>query len=303
MKREDWADLVVFSTIAEERSFRKAAARLDVSPSALSHTMTALEKRLGIRLLHRTTRSVAPTEAGDRLLGSIAPAMGEIATAVDNLGELRDKPAGRVRITAFRSAAIHLVAPRLAEISRRYPDIQVEVTVDDAMTDIVASRYDAGVRIGESIAKDMVSVRIGSDEQPVVVAAPSYFDIHPRPKTPNDLERHRCIAFRHMSTGAIYRWEFEKGGRELNVAVEPALITNDGDLSVEAALGGVGLVYTWEREVTAHLAAGRLVRVLQDWCQPFPGAFLYYPTRHHVTPALRAVIEILRYRAPAKKKR
>lgn len=301
MKREDWADLVVFATIASERSFKKAAAHLGVSSSALSHTMTALEERLGVRLLHRTTRSVAATDAGERLLTAIGPAMSEISAAVDDLGELRDEPAGRVRITSYRSAALKLIAPRLPELATRYPDIQLEISVDDAMTDIVASRFDAGVRIGESIAKDMVSVRIGSDECATVVASPAYFERRPRPKTPHDLQSHRCIGYRHLSSGALYRWEFEKNGRELSVAVEPALIVNDGDLMIEAALGGVGLTYSWERETAPYIASGRLVRVLSDWCQPFAGGFLYYPTRRHVTPALRAVIDVLRYREPKAK--
>ena len=301
MKREDWSDLVVFATIAEERSFTKAAARLGVSSSALSHTMTALEARLGVRLLHRTTRSVAPTDAGERLLGGIGPAMIDIAAAVDTLGELREIPAGRVRITAYRSAALKLIAPHLPEIATRFPEVQLEIIVDDAMTDIVTSRFDAGVRIGESVAKDMVSVRIGSDERPVVVASPAYFELHPRPKTPHDLHAQRCIGYRHATTGALYRWEFAKGGRELNVAIEPVMVMNDGDLMIAAALGGVGIAYLWEREVAPYLAAGQLVRVLDDWCEPFPGGFLYYPTRHHVTPALRAVIDVLRYREPKPK--
>ncbi|EYF02596.1 LysR family transcriptional regulator [Chondromyces apiculatus] len=296
MRREDWPDLVVFAAIAEERSFKKAAAKLGVSTSALSHSMSALEERLGVRLLQRTTRSVAPTEAGERLLKTLGPAMADITTAVDHLVAHRERPAGTLRLTVHRTAARRFLGPRLPAFMRQHPDIAVEVAVEDGWTDIVARRFDAGIRIGESIDKDMVSVRIAPDERAAIVATPEYFTRHPKPRTPHDLGAHRCVNYRHVSSGALYRWEFEKDGRVLNVSAEGTFICNDGDLMITAALGGIGLTYTWESEVTDHLASGALVRVLEDWCPPFPGNFLYYPSRHHVTPALRALIEALRYR-------
>lgn len=295
MNRQDWSDLAVFAAIAEERSFKKAASRLGLSTSALSHTMSNLEERLGVRLLSRTTRSVAPTDAGERLLGALQPAMSNVSTAVDELAHLRERPAGPVRITCYRSAATRLIAPRLPELARKYPEVVLEISVDDAFTDIVTSRFDAGVRVGESIAKDMISVRIGGDERAAVVASPAYFKKFPPPQSPQDLAKHRCVGYRHINSGALYRWELEKDGRELTVAVDPVFITNDGDMLLKAALAGVGLTYTWERDCAELLASGALVRVLEDWCPPFPGGYLYYPSRRHITPALRAVIEVLRF--------
>lgn len=294
MKREDWADLAAFVAIAEERSFKKAAARLGVSTSALSHTVTGLEARHGVRLLHRTTRSVAPTDAGESLLVTLRPAMGDIQLAVQELTASRDRPTGSLRLTVHRSAAHQLLAPKLPAFARAHPEVTVEVSVDDGWTDIVAGRFDAGVRIGESIAKDMVSVRIGKDERAAVVATPEYFKRYPKPKTPRDLGTHNCINYRHITSGAIYRWEFEKNGRALNVSAQGNFICNEGDLMVSAALAGMGLVYSWESQVGKHVASGALIRVLEDWCPPFPGNFLYYPSRRHVTPALRALIEMLR---------
>lgn len=297
MKREDWPDLAVFVAIAEDRSFKKAAVRLGVSTSALSHTMTSLEERLGVRLLSRTTRSVAPTEAGEQLLATLKPAMADISAAVENLGELRDKPSGTLRLTVHRSAAHRLLAPKVPAFLRAHPDVTLELSIDDGWVDIVTSRFDAGVRVGESIAKDMISVRIGGEERAAVVATPAYFAQHGKPRTPADLADHDCVNYRHITSGALYRWEFEKDGRELTVAAEGHFVCNDGDMLVRAALSGIGLVYSWENEVREHLASGALVRVLEDWCAPFPGNFLYYPSRRHVTPALRAFIDAVRVRS------
>lgn len=297
MRREDWPDLAVFVAVAEARSFTRAAAKLGLSTSAISHAMTGLEERLSLRLLHRTTRSVAPTAAGERLLATLVPAMDGVASALAGLAELQEEPVGEVRLTVHRDAAMRLLAPRLPEIARKYPKVVVEVIADDKLADIVAERFDAGVRLGESVAKDMVSVRIGPDERAAIVASPEYFTRHPKPKTPRDLRLHRGTNYRHAS-GALYKWELAKDRRELAVAMEPAFITNEPALLVEAALGGVGLCYTLESHVAAHLASGALVRVLEDWCPPFPGSFLYWPSRRHVTPALRAVIDTLRTRRP-----
>lgn len=297
MRREDWPDLAVFLAIAQEGSFKKAADRLGVSTSALSHTMTGLEERLGVRLLQRTTRSVAPTEAGERLLATLAPAMADVGAALDHLEELRDKPSGSLRLTVHRSAARRILAPKLPAFVRDHPDVLLEISVEDAWTDIVASRFDAGVRIGESIAKDMISVRIGPDERAAIVATPAYFERFPPPKTPQDIHAHRCVGYRFIGSGALYRWELEKDGKALTIGPSFTFVCNDGDLLVDAALGGIGLVYSWENEVRAHIASGALVRVLEDWCPPFPGNYLYYPSRRHVTPALRAFIEAVRLRS------
>jgi len=294
MKREDWPDLAVFVAIAEERSFKKAAARLGLSTSALSHTMTALEARLGVRLLNRTTRSVAPTDAGEGLLTTLRPAMSDISAAVAQLVVSRDRPSGSLRLTVHRSAALRLLGPKLPAFAKAYPDVTLEISVDDGLTDVVAGRFDAGVRVGELIAKDMISVRIGPDERAAVVATPEYFRRYPKPRTPRDLCAHACVNYRHITSGALYRWEFEKAGKAVNVSAEGHFICNDSDLLLSAALGGMGLVYAWESHVAAYLKSGALVRVLEDWCPPFPGSFLYYPSRRHVTPALRAFLDAMR---------
>ncbi|WP_434425832.1 LysR family transcriptional regulator [Nannocystis pusilla] len=297
MRREDWPDLAVFVAVAEARSFTKAASRLGLSTSAISHAMTGLEERLGLRLLHRTTRSVAPTAAGERLLATLVPAMDGVAAAVDGLAELRDEPAGSVRLTVHRDAALRLLAPRLPELTRKYPQVVLEIVADDRLADIVADRFDAGVRLGDLVDKDMVSVRIGPDERAAIVGSPEYFTRHPPPKTPQELRQHRAVSYRH-SSGVLYKWKFEKDGRALTVAMESALVTNEPQLIVEAARAGVGLAYALESHVAAHVAAGALVPVLADWCPRFPGSFLYWPSRRHVTPALRAVIEVLRLDRP-----
>lgn len=295
MFRENANDLFAFIAVANERSFTRAAAKLGVSQSALSHTVRALEERLGLRLLTRTTRSVAPTEAGERLLQALGPRFEEIDAELAALSALRDKPAGNIRITAGEHAAQTILWPALARLLEAYPDIKVEITVDYGLTDIVAERYDAGVRLGEQVARDMIAVRIGPDMRMAVVGAPSYFARHKRPRRPQDLTDHPCINIRLPTYGGIYAWEFEKAGRELKVRVEGQLVFNDIGLRLKAALAGFGLAYLPEDQVQAHLAGGELIRVLADWCPPFPGYHLYYPSRRQPTPAFVLLVNALRY--------
>jgi DNA-binding transcriptional LysR family regulator len=296
MPRHDINDLLAFLAVARERSFTRAAARLGVSQSALSHTMRGLEQRLGIRLLTRTTRSVAPTEAGERLLRTVGPRFDEIDAELASLSELRDKPAGTIRITAGEHAAEAVLWPALAKLLPDYPDIHVEIVVDYGLTDIVAERYDAGVRLGEQVAKDMIAVRIGPDFSMAVVGSPSYFERRPRPKTPQDLTAHPCINLRLPTHGGVYAWEFEKRGRELRVRVDGQFVFNNTALRLNAALAGLGLAYLPEDRVAALVAEGRLVRVLDDWCPPFSGYHLYYPSRRQPTPAFAVLVEALRHR-------
>ena len=296
MPRADVNDLIAFLAVARERSFTRAAAQLGVSQSALSHAMRGLEARLGVRLLTRTTRSVAPTEAGERLLRTVGPAIDEIDAGLAALGELRERPAGTIRITAGEHAANTVLWPALARLLPGYPDIKVEISVDYGLTDIVAERYDAGVRHGEQVAKDMVAVRIGPDMRMAVVGAPSYLAGRPRPETPQDLTAHDCINLRLPTLGGLYAWEFEKGGRELKVRVEGQLVFNTAALRLSAVLAGFGLAYLPENQADAYLADGRLVRVLADWCPPFPGYHLYYPSRRQPTPAFALVVDALRHR-------
>jgi DNA-binding transcriptional LysR family regulator len=283
-----------------DRSFTRAAAKLGVSQSALSHTIRRLEARLGLRLLARTTRSVAPTEAGERLLGALGPRFDEIEAELAGLSELRDKPAGTVRITSGEHAAEAILWPALAKLLPRYPDIKVELNIDYGLTDIVAERYDAGVRLGEQVAKDMIAVRIGPDFRMAVVGAPSYFARRPKPKHPQDLTAHDCINIRLPTYGSIYAWEFEKRGRSLKVRVEGQLVFNNIALRVNAALAGLGLAYLSEDQVREHVAEGRLVRVLGDWCPPFSGYHLYYPSRRQAAPAFALLVEALRYRGSSR---
>jgi DNA-binding transcriptional LysR family regulator len=294
--RENVQDLLGFLAVARERSFTRAAAKLGVSPSALSHAVRGLEERLGLRLLSRTTRSVAPTEAGERLLRTAGPRFEEIDAELAALSELRLKPAGTLRITAGEHAAQAVLWPSLAKLLPDYPDIHVEVIVDYGLTDIVAERYDAGVRLGEQVAKDMIAVRIGPDFRMAVVAAPSYFAKRPPPKKPQDLTDHDCINIRLPTYGGIYAWEFEKRGRELKVRVEGQLVFNNLALRLNAVLAGLGLAYLPEDHVRKHLEDGRLVRVLEDWCPPFSGYHLYYPSRRQATPAFALLVDALRYR-------
>jgi DNA-binding transcriptional LysR family regulator len=296
MPRESFNDLLAFLAVARERSFTRAAARLGVSQSALSHSVRGLEARLGVRLLTRTTRSVAPTEAGERLLRTVGPRFEEIEMELAALGELREKPAGTIRITAGEHAAEAILWPTLEKLLPDYPDIKVEIVIDYGLTDIVAERYDAGVRLGEQVAKDMIAVRIGPDMRMTVIGAPSYFARRKQPRTPQDLTAHDCINIRLPTYGGLYAWEFEKGGRELRVRVEGQLVFNNIALRLSAALAGFGLAYLPEDQVRTQLAAGRLVRVLADWCPPFPGYHLYYPSRRQPRPAFALLVEALRYR-------
>lgn len=289
-------DLRAFIAIARERSFTRAAAKLGVSQSALSHTLRGLEARLGVRLLNRNTRSVAPTEVGERLLQTVAPRFEEIESELAALNALRDKPAGSVRITSPDYAADTILLPKLAQLFPHYPDIRVEISVDDQLVDIVAERYDAGVRDGELIAKDMIAVRIGPDLRMAVVGTPAYFARHATPKKPQDLTAHSCINLRLRTRGDLYAWEFQKGRRKLNVHVDGQLVCNRPAQILNAALGGFGLAYLLEDVVRPHLAAGQLQRALEDWCPSFPGYHLYYPSRRQPSAAFALVVDALRYR-------
>ena len=296
MRREDLSDLSAFLAVAEERSFTRAAAKLGTSQSALSHTMRRLEERLGVRLLTRTTRSVSPTEAGERLMETLRPALDEIGGRLDALTSQPGAPAGTVRITTSHTAADQILWPALAPILRRYPDIRVELSIDQALRDIVADRFDAGVRMGEQVQKDMIAVRIGPDIEMAVVAAPAYFERRSQPLTPDDLADHDCINLRLATAGGLYAWELEKDGRELRVRVEGRLVLNSVEMILKAAMDGFGLACVPEDSARPQIAAGRLVRVLADWCPPFAGYHLYYPSRRQQTPAFAAVVEALRYR-------
>src|SRR5919202_496448 len=299
MGRENLDDLIAFLAVARERSFTRAAARLGVSQSALSHTVRGLEARLGLRLLTRTTRSGAPTEAGERLLRAVGPRFDEIEAELASLNELREKPAGTIRITTHEHAANAVLWPTLVKFLPAYPDIKVEIVIDYGLTDIVAERYDAGVRSGEQVAKDMIAVRIGPDMRMAVVGAPSYFARRQCTRAPQDLTAHTCINLRLPTYGNIYAWEFEKDGRELRVRVEGQLVFNNIALRLKAALAGFGLAYLPEDQVRTHLDDGRLVRVLADWCPPFSGYHLYYPSRRQPAPAFALLVEALQYRQEA----
>lgn len=296
MRREDLVDLNAFLIVAEESSFTRAAARLGTSQSSLSHTVRRLEAQLGVRLLTRTTRSVAPTEAGERLLRTLKPALDSIGAEIASLSELREKPAGTIRITASQHAADTVLWPALERLLPDYPDIHVELRIDSSFTDIVTERFDAGVRLGEALAKDMVAVRIGPELRMIVVGAPTYFERHPPPRTPHDLAGHRCINLRMVTSGGLYAWELEKDGREIRVRVEGQLTFNSVPAIVRAAAAGFGLGFVMEDQAAAHLEDGRLVRVLEDWCPPFPGYHLYYPSRRQPSAAFAVLVEALRHR-------
>lgn len=295
MKRENYNDLFAFIAVAREGSFTKAAAQLGVSQSALSHTIRALETRLGVRLLTRTTRSVSPTEAGERLLLTVRPRFAEIEAEIASLSELREKPAGTIRITTAEHGADSVLWPKLSKFLPDYPDIKVEINVDYGMTDIVAQRFDAGVRLGDQVEKDMVAVRIGPDWRMAVVGAPGYFSRQPQPKTPQDLAEQNCINLRLPTHGELLAWEFERDGHKLNAHVQGQCVFNIGTQILRAALAGSGLAYLPEDMVAQHVAKGSLVSVLQDWCQPFSGYHLYYPSRQ-ASPAFKLVVDALRHR-------
>ena len=296
MSRADLNDLMAFRTVAEARSFTKAAARLGVSQSALSHTLRALETSLGVRLLTRTTRNVAPTDAGERLLQTIAPRLDEIEAELAALRELRDKPAGSIRITATEFAIDTVLWPKLAKFLPRYPDIKVELVGEAGLTDIVAQRFDAGVRAGEQVAKDMIAVRIGPDLRMAVVASPAYFKTRSLPKSPQDLIGHICVNLRLSTLGGLYAWEFEKAGREVKVRVEGQVTFNGTTQLLSAALSGFGLAFVPEELAQPYLTKGRLKRVLEDWCQPYAGYHLYYPSRRQSSTAFELLVTALRYR-------
>jgi DNA-binding transcriptional LysR family regulator len=296
MPRRNIDDLLAFRAVARERSFTRAAAQIGVSPSALSHRLRALEERLGVRLLTRTTRSVAPTEAGERLLAGIGPHFDGIEAELAALRELRDRPAGTIRITTSIHPAKTILWPALAKLLPAYPEIDVEISVDAGLVDIVANRFDAGIRLGETIAQDMIAIRIGPDLRMAAVASPSYFSGRAAPRSPHDLGGHNCINLRFPTLGGLYAWEFEKDGRALNVHVEGQLVVNDGGLARQAALDGCGIAFLPEDHVQADIAAGTLKRVLEDWTPPFPGYHLYYPSRRQQSPAFALLVEALRYR-------
>lgn len=295
MPRPRLNDLAAFLAVVRERSFTRAAAALGVSPSALSHTLRTLEERLGVRLLNRTTRSVSPTEAGERLWRSIGPHVEGIEAELAALGAARTKPAGTIRLSATGYVANAILVPRLAPLLASYPDIKLEISIDDRLVDIVAEGFDAGVREGEQLARDMIAVRVSPDLRMAVVGAPAYFTQHSPPKKPQDLTAHNCVNLRLPTRGGLYAWEFQKGRRTLNVRVDGQLIVNHPDAMLTAALAGAGLAYVLEDSARPHLDSGRLVRVLQDWCPPFPGLHLYYPSRRQASPAFALLVEALRY--------
>lgn len=301
MKRDELNDLAAFVVVADEMSFTRAAAKLEMSPSALSHAMKSLEDRLGLQLLARTTRRVSTTEAGDRLLKTLRPAFADINTELAALNELRDKPAGTLRITTPRHAATSILCPVLPSFLAAYPEVRVEVTIDERLTDIIESRYDAGIRLGEKVAKDMIAVRVGLDLQTAVVGSPAYFADHPVPKNPQDLASHRCINYRFMTSGGLYPWEFEQEGRSFQVRVNGSLVFNDSDLILALALAGQGIAYLYEDQIANAVAEGRLIRVLEAWCPTFPGYYLYHPNRRQPLPALTPLIQALRVK-PARGK-
>ncbi|MGO4565739.1 LysR substrate-binding domain-containing protein [Rhizobium sp. 2YAF20] len=293
MNRTQLSQLAVLASVAAHRSFRAAARELAIAPSAVSHAISSLEESLGVRLLARTTRSVAPTEEGRRLLDRLRPALDEIGIAVDAAIETRDRPAGNLRITAPRFASDVLLGPRLGDFLNLYPDITLEIANEDGFIDIVEQGFDAGIRFEESLEADMIAVRFSSDLRTVIAGSPEYFQRYPRPLHPRDLAQHRCIK-RRFTNGTIYRWEFEKDGRELVVAIDGPLIVSEDRLSLLATLNGAGLGYLFDIRVMNELAEGKLIRVLEDWCPPYPGPFLYYPSRRQMRPALRAFIDFFK---------
>jgi DNA-binding transcriptional LysR family regulator len=300
MQRETAADLVAFLVVAREQSFTRAAAQLGVSQSALSQTIRGLETRLGVRLLTRTTRRVSPTDAGAQLLRTVQPRFAEVDTELQAVTELRDRPAGTIRLTATENAASSVLWPRLERFLPNYPDIKVEIVIDYGLTDIVAERFDAGVRPGETVAHGMIAVRIAPDMRMAVVGAPSYFAKQKSPKVPQELTTHNCINLRLPTHGGVYAWEFEKGSREMSVRVDGQLVFGTAALIMTAARAGFGLAYLTEEQVRDDLASGRLVRVLSDWCPPFSGYHLYYPSRRQPTHAFALLVDALRWRGAAK---
>ena len=299
MKKTDLSGLVAFVAIAQERSFRRAAARLGVTPPTLSHTMRELEEQVGIRLLNRTTRNVAPTEAGEHLLAQLVPAFTDIDTALESLNTFREQPQGLVRINAPRTAIELALVPHLGQLARDYPGITLEIVAQEGFTNIVEQGFDAGIRLGKDLHNDMRAVRVTPDLRLAMVATPEYFQQFGKPNHPEDLLEHRCIGWRKIASGELYKWQFEKGAQALTVSVNSPLILDDARLMLQAALAHAGIAFAIEEEVNEYLATGRLERVLADWCAPFPGFYLYYPNRRNHPVALTTVINIMRYPSQA----
>ena len=293
MNRTNLSQLAVLATVAQCASFRGAARELGIAPSAVSHAVSSLEARLGVRLLARSTRSVAPTEEGAQLLERLRPALSEIDLALETAAESRDRPAGNLRLSVPRTAAHLVLTPRLGAFAAAFPDIVLEIVIEDRFTDVVEGGFDAGVRLGESLQRDMIAVRIGPDLRGAVVASPSYFAFMPKPRHPRELADHRCIRFR-FSSGILYRWEFEKDGEEIEFAAQGPLILDEDHLIAQAAVDGAGLAFVFEDYVRAPLADGRLIRVMEDWCPSFDGFFVYYPSRRQMRPALRAFVDFFK---------
>ena len=292
--RDELSVLSAFLTVAEERSFTRAAKHLGVSASALSHAIKGLEERVGVRLLARTTRSVAPTDAGEQFLARLRPALADIRIGLAEISGLRDRPVGRLRLSVSPLAAALVLGPQLQTFVSRYPDVMLDVTTTlESRIDLVASGFDAGIRLGEFIEQDMVAVKVSRDQRAAIVGSPAYFEAHQKPTSPRDLTRHRCLRFR-LGTGGEYRWEFEKDGQSLAVSVNGPVILDDVEVMIRAAIAGAGLAFTMEDHAAPHLASGALVRVLEDWCPPFAGYFLYYPSRRQQPAALAALIDTLR---------
>jgi DNA-binding transcriptional LysR family regulator len=293
MRGSDYAELRSFAAIVEHGSFARAAANLGVSASALSQTIRGLETRLGVRLLNRTTRSVAPTDAGTRLLERLQPAMAEFDAAVADVKAMHGTPSGILRINCPRTAAIHVLGPLIGPFLRTYPDITLDIVTEEKLVDIVATRFDAGIRLGEKVEQDMVAVKLGAELEMLVIGSPDYFAAHGKPKSPRDLKAHRCLNTRWPTDGSLYRWEFERGTEELEAAVTGPLIVNEPELAVQAALDGIGLAYLFRYQVQAALSAGKVIQVLKEWTPPFPGFYLYYPGRRQMPPTLRAFIDFV----------
>jgi DNA-binding transcriptional LysR family regulator len=292
--QDDLSGLSALLLVAEKRSFTSAAAALRVTPSAVSQTVRALEERVGVRLLQRTTRSVSLTEAGARFIARLKPALSGVYEAFDALAELRDRPAGMLRLTLPRLGYQQVLSLKLAAFLKEYPDIKLDASIDDAIVDIVEQGFDAGIRMGEMIDREMIGVRVGADFRMNVVGTPAYFAAHGKPKHPRDLPEHDCITYRQRASGVVYRWEFTENGKDFAVSVDGRLLVNDGDVMIDAALRGLGLAYVVESSVREHLQRKELVRVLDSFCLPFPGLFLYYPSRIQVPPKLKALVDFLR---------
>jgi len=294
--RDDFSGLTALLAVVEKHSFSAAAVALRVTPSAVSQTIRMLEQRVGVRLLQRTTRSVGLTEAGARFVTHVKPAIGIVHEAFESLGELRDRPAGTLRLTLPRLGYVQVLAPKLAAFLAAYPDIDLDISIDDAFVNIIEQGFDAGIRIGEMVEREMIGVRVSHDLRTAIVGSPAYFATRQMPMHPRDLHAHDCINYRRRALGVVYRWEFTENGKDFEIAVNGRLLLNDGELMVQAALDGLGLAYLFESSVRVELAERRLVRVLDSFCTPFPGFFLYYPSRTHVVPKLQALVDFLKVR-------